>query len=198
MNIYNKLNNDIQEKIDKIIWLEHKQPIPTVELFHRKLYYLLEKKLDSIYFYHYDKSKVLKWFCWEVVRNNIYGQLLWGMEYDYKHYYNNSNNYYPLYKHINLWIKFLETDNPEDMPDFEELEHELKLAVYNWSYDNIGCGRDLQKISLKLGFNIPSMYDKAISTTDECLYDKYDKILSIYASGIISNIVAFSFETLLE
>lgn len=158
MNIYNRLNQDIQEQVDKCVWEKTKQPIPEIELIHRKLRLLWQE-----YTYDWENSQrlVMDHFCEYILKPRVYGRGYCGFntasgKYEYI-IDKEKNKCYSLGKYIIGYCNYLEKKNKK--PSFEKILDECRLGIDNWVNCFIIDNDMFQYWAEKLGFNILDMFE---------------------------------------
>jgi hypothetical protein len=193
MNIYNRLPNDIQEKVDKQVWNKTKQDIPDIELVYRQLKYNLQNYNHN---WSNTQKKIIDFVCWYVFRTRTYGLGHSGCStHSGKYEYKNSKKINPnvnLGMYLKIYNLYLERKIKK--PNYEDIFDNIRLAIDNWVDNNILNKELFQHFANVLGFNIVDMFEYYYDNTGEnpfedhnylkvifCLYliDMFDKIIVI-------------------
>jgi hypothetical protein len=195
MEVYNKLNDDMKDEVDKQFWLSVKQPISKKDFLHRKLRLLLNDRTGLTV----SEKKTIDWLCWSVIRPRIHGQGYCGIVTESGHYeykIDNSNKK-PLYKNLEKWMKWLGKKNNilpdgEFAHDFQLLHEAIRLAVDDWCSQNIVTSAQMQTICIGLGYNIPEMYEN-YDEVYGMLNSTHASVFCLYTIEVISRLIIYSY-----
>ena len=186
MNIYKKLNLDIQEKVDKLVWEKTKRVIPFLELVHRKL--RLEWQ-EYPYDWEQAQRNVMEHFCQHILKPRVYACGYCGLHtasgnYEYINDIEENGEFgglgYLVYKYC-VWLENKNnTEKKIKKPSFEDLFDEMRLAIDNWIVLNIKCKYSFQQWAEKLGFNILDMFELWYDDIGDNPFDSQDYQKSVF------------------
>lgn len=202
MNIYKKLNLDIQEKVDKLVWEKTKQVIPFIELIYRKL------RLEwQEYGYDWEQAQrnVIEHFCKDILKPRTYARGYCGLHtlsgrYEYI-IDKELNEYRSIAYMVNRYCIWLENKNNTEKkikkPSFEDLFDEIRLAIDNWVSCFINDNDMFQYWAEKLGFNILDMFELWYADMGEnpFLTEDYQKSVFLhYYCDYIERIILITYD----
>lgn len=140
MEVYNRLNDDLKDRIDNYMWECNKPLISPVDFLHRRLKYNLYRQYEDlciIGFEYNNKSKFIDWLCWDIIRPNIYeaGDL-------------------PII--IRHWVNYLEGNfNPNILTkiNVKGLYVTLCVLIRSWANEKLCCLRCVEENKVNIDMN---------------------------------------------
>jgi hypothetical protein len=202
-SIYQKLNGDLQEKIDKIISDKVKEEINMndikEELQYRKLYY----GLLNLNIYDEKEKQLIRFVCFDIIRPRIYGKGYCGFESKsgkYEYIIEKGQNA-PLIMYIEQYTNFLDKGRiPNLQPAYDFLKEAINLAIDNWVAKYIISKELFEEFSRALNFSIIDMFEFYFDNTGENPFDDYNykkKIFTWYLIEMFDNIIMKSYGNLI-
>jgi len=204
MNIYKKLNGDLQEKIDEILFEKHKEK--NIDMKQIKDLIMDRQLKDNLLNFdkknnlHWgkDNEKLIEFVCWYCIRPRLYGKGYVGLETksgNYEYIIEAGQNA-PLCMYIEQWINYLTNPIPMLKPSFCELMDGIRLAIDNW-VDNYILNKELfQHFAKELNFNIIDMFEYYYDTAGEVPFgeDNFEKqIFTWYLVNKFENIIMITY-----
>lgn len=213
MNIYNRLNDDLKEEIDKRLWDKHKKNIKPSYFICRDLRMNILNKFSvnqNENVICYSEFEILKYthlvnfLTHKVFPKRLLAQGYCGAETggEYK-YIIDEKNKKPLLLFINTWNKYLQ--NKSKKPNFEDLYENIRLAIDDWCCEYICCVEQFILWTTKLDFVITDIYDYYIITyggesINELVNSNhyYATLLTAYLCEMTENLIVKSFDYIID
>jgi hypothetical protein len=212
MNIYNKLPNDIQERIDTILLKDRNyNDYLEIDLYGTKLFNNVFYELPFIYIkkrniikngpeynsilYDSEDYRIFKWFCYVVLPSRKWGEWV-RVDGSYRGFYRWDVEYgvnkRPLLFNVMAFIEKKYDTEIEDLEEaFEEFTEAVSLATDNWIFENLDFNYDITNLCEKLKINPLDMMEHYLDTTGDYITEPKDfrKCICFYIIDIIKDIL---------